>query len=322
MAISMTSAAAWHATSRLKRTPRITVTNMDRNYNGTMAAAVAAPTATSVGGGGVVKAVTSAVQPKSPDSLTALMAKKSITSMSDEEIIQENLKEILDLKSREERKANGRLVAVIVASLVIFLAIYHAWIQNLGAMAGVLVPAGIMLSYGLWVVVLAKRDKHKRAMFERHIEEVALKNKCELEDKHTRLRHSSPEADASASSSLHYVNELLPMPKKQKHRRHRQRQRQRDLAGTGHGHGNGTDASSSEVTVHRSGKNGPKRPSFRQKLFGQTIAHVKLVEMQGDSIDSNSTTDTNLDPAEKRKRLQRMDTMLPMPQVVRMSSAP
>ncbi|BFG01468.1 uncharacterized protein DMAD_01215 [Drosophila madeirensis] len=289
-------------------------------------------TSNSTSSKGATKATAAA--PKSPDGLTALVPKKSLTSMSDEEIIQENLKEILDLKSREERKANGRLVAVIVCFLVIFLAIYHAWIQD--ALAGVLVPAGIMLSYFAWVVVLAKRDKHKRAMFEKHIEEVAMKNKSELEEKHSRLKHShgyghghtptdvdqqSCSGSGSATSSLHYVNELLPNGEhRKKQRRHRQRQR---LSADGHGERPGraprASGATTEATVHRSG--GAKRPSIRQKLFGQSIAHVKLVETQSDSMDSTGGPGGSGVPSEKRKRLQRMDT-LPMPQVVRMSSAP
>lgn len=48
---------------------------------------------------------------------------------------------------------------------VIFMAVYHAWKNKPAPLAGVLVPAGIMLSYGAWVVVLAKRDKRNRAIF-------------------------------------------------------------------------------------------------------------------------------------------------------------
>ncbi|XP_030382189.1 uncharacterized protein LOC115629774 [Scaptodrosophila lebanonensis] len=254
-------------------------------------------------------------EPKSPDTLAALVARKSLTSMSDEEIIQENLKEILDKQSREERKANGRLVAVILAFLVIFVAIYHAWIRKTAALAGMLVPAGIMISYGAWVVILAKRDKHKRALFERHIEEVALKNKNELEEKHSRLKQKSedPQPSGSAATTLQYVNELMPgREHRKKPRRHRSRQQ--------------PAADASVVTVHRSHG---KRPSIRQKLFGQTIAHVKLMEQHRDSVDSTTTTTTQtadgdasaLELSEKRKRLQRLDT-LPMPQVVRMNSAP
>ncbi|EDW00553.1 GH12927 [Drosophila grimshawi] len=252
--------------------------------------------------------------PKSPDDVTALMPRKSLTSMTDDEIIQENLKEILDMKSREERKANGRLVAVIVAFLVIFMALYHALKRKPAALSGFLVPAGIMLFYGAWVVVLAKRDKHKRAMFERHIEEVALKNKSELEEKHTRIKHSQK---GSASSSLQYVNELASGTEhRKKQRRHRQRQREHELKPDGLG-------LTADVKVHRLGT---KRPSFRQKLFGQTIGHVKLLEMQCDSVDTDTDTNapkpsTVVELSEKRKRMQRFET-LPTPQLKHMSSAP
>jgi len=39
-------------------------------------------------------------EPKSPDTIDTLMARKSLASMSDEEIIQENLKELQDIQSR------------------------------------------------------------------------------------------------------------------------------------------------------------------------------------------------------------------------------
>ncbi|SPP88687.1 Hypothetical predicted protein [Drosophila guanche] len=199
----------------------------------------------------------------------------------------------------------------------------------------ILVPAGIMLSYFTLVVVLAKRDKHKRGMFvgKAHLEEVAMKNKSELEEKHSRLKHShghghghtptdvdqqSCSGSGSATSSLHYVNELLPNGEHRKKQR-RHRQRHADAHGERPGRAPRASGATTEATVHRSG--GAKRPSIRQKLFGQSIAHVKLVETQSDSMDSTGGTGGSGVPSEKRKRLQRMDT-LPMPQVVRMSSAP
>nr|AAF88147.1 unknown protein [Drosophila melanogaster] len=262
--------------------------------------------------------------PKSPDALTSLVARKSITSMSEEEIIQENLNEILDLKSREERKANGRLVAVIVCFLVLFLAVYHACVRKSeNSLAGVLVPAGIMLSYGAWVVVLAKRDKHRRAMFKAQ----------------SHHGHSGTDSTGSASSSLHYVNELLPNGggehrKKQRRHRHKERSVERD----DHHQRSHQRSHTPDIGVHRGA---PKRPSFRQKLFGQTIAHVKLVEAQSDSTDSagasgpgtrsgrstvaspggQASAAAKLNPGEKRQRLQRLDT-LPLAQVVRVSSIP
>ncbi|KAH8419930.1 hypothetical protein KR009_003857 [Drosophila setifemur] len=311
--------------------PRITVT---RNPNG---------------GGNLVpgKAV-----PKSPDGLSSLVARKSITSMSEDEIIQENLNEILDLKSREERKANGRLVAVIVCFLVLFLAVYHACVRKSeNSLAGVLVPAGIMLSYGAWVVVLAKRDKHRRAMFERHIEEVAMKNKTELEEKHARhhAKHSGHSGSVHSGSvhsgsvhsgtesteqlsTLQYVNELLPNGEHRKKQR-RHRHKERSPGEKEHPDQRLRHQTTPEIGVHRGG--GSKRPSIRQKLFGQTISHVKLVEAQSDSTDSSpgtgpssksksksgsgSSSSSNSNPGERR--LQKMNT-LPMAQVVRVGSVP
>ncbi|TDG40985.1 hypothetical protein AWZ03_012596 [Drosophila navojoa] len=234
-------------------------------------------------------AATLAMQiPNVADSLERGKSRTSITSMSDDDIIQQNLKEILDIKSREERKANGRLVAVIVAFLVIFMAVYHAWIRKTAALAGMLVPAGIMLSYGAWVVVLAKRDKHRRAMFERHIEEVALKNKCELEQKHSRTKQAksgnhSDSGSSTPSCSLQYSNELTAGSKhRNRQRRHRQRQRECEVNLTELG-------LSADVKVHRIEA---KRPSLRHKLFGQTIAHVKLLEVQCDKADMTKPADS------------------------------
>lgn len=64
--------------------------------------------------------------------------------------------------SREERRATGRLVAVIVALLMIFSGFYHAWIKRIPVLAGVMVPALIMLLYAAWVLFLAKREKKRR----------------------------------------------------------------------------------------------------------------------------------------------------------------
>lgn len=54
------------------------------------------------------------------------------------------------------------MVAVIVALLMIFLGIYHAWIKKIPVLAGVMMPALIMLLYAAWVMFLAKREKMRR----------------------------------------------------------------------------------------------------------------------------------------------------------------
>lgn len=54
------------------------------------------------------------------------------------------------------------MVAVIVALLMIFLGFYHAWIKKIPVLAGVMMPALIMLLYAAWVMFLAKREKIRR----------------------------------------------------------------------------------------------------------------------------------------------------------------
>lgn len=54
------------------------------------------------------------------------------------------------------------MVAVIVALLMIFLGFYHAWMKKIPVLAGVMVPALIMLLYAAWVMILAKREKRRR----------------------------------------------------------------------------------------------------------------------------------------------------------------
>lgn len=54
------------------------------------------------------------------------------------------------------------MVAVIVALMMIFSGFYHAWIKKIPVLAGVMVPALIMLLYAAWVIFLAKREKNRR----------------------------------------------------------------------------------------------------------------------------------------------------------------
>ena len=63
---------------------------------------------------------------------------------------------------QEERRATGRMVAVIVALLLILLAMYHAWVRRTAVLAGVIVPALIMILYTAWILYSAKKDKKRR----------------------------------------------------------------------------------------------------------------------------------------------------------------
>lgn len=53
---------------------------------------------------------------------------------------------------------------------------------------------------------------------------------------------------------------------------------------------------SADVKVHRIEA---KRPSLRHKLFGQTIAHVKLLELQCDNADKTKPADSKLSTVPK-----------------------
>lgn len=66
------------------------------------------------------------------------------------------------LFSQEERRTTGKIVAVIVALSLILLACYHAWIRKTAVLAGVIIPALIMVLYTAWVLYSAKRDKYRR----------------------------------------------------------------------------------------------------------------------------------------------------------------
>ncbi|XP_026466852.1 uncharacterized protein LOC113370401 [Ctenocephalides felis] len=61
--------------------------------------------------------------------------------------------------AREERRTTGRAVATVIALGLIGLAIYHAWIRRTVVVAGIIVPALIMVLYTAWVLYTARKDK-------------------------------------------------------------------------------------------------------------------------------------------------------------------
>lgn len=63
---------------------------------------------------------------------------------------------------QEERRATGRMVALMVAFILILSVLYQAWIRKIPVLAGVTIPALIMILYGGWVLFLAKKDKRRR----------------------------------------------------------------------------------------------------------------------------------------------------------------
>lgn len=65
------------------------------------------------------------------------------------------------------------MVALFVALLLILLVMYHAWIRNTPVLAGVMVPALIMLLYAAGVLFLAKREKQRRLLQENQLRATA-----------------------------------------------------------------------------------------------------------------------------------------------------
>ena len=50
----------------------------------------------------------------------------------------------------------------MIALFVILIALYHIWLRKNAVLAGVVVPAFIMILYAVWVVHTSKRDKKRR----------------------------------------------------------------------------------------------------------------------------------------------------------------
>ncbi|KAJ2952972.1 hypothetical protein O0L34_g7348 [Tuta absoluta] len=62
---------------------------------------------------------------------------------------------------KEERRRNGRYIAILVGIMLFLLAIYHAWVRRIPIVASLVVPALIMFIYVFWVLYTASRDKHR-----------------------------------------------------------------------------------------------------------------------------------------------------------------
>lgn len=82
----------------------------------------------------------------------------------DENIINISNNKNFFLLLQEERKTTGRMIALVTALFLLSIAIYEAWIRKIAVVAGILVPAVIMILYAAWVVILTKRDNKKRAL--------------------------------------------------------------------------------------------------------------------------------------------------------------
>lgn len=190
------------------------------------------------------------------------------------------------------------------------------------------------------------------------MEEVALKNKQELESKAKSKAKKSHERRTSTETLLHHENEIknkekLPtktmvtatattgvkpssMVKSNDHRKHR---KHRNATNSSDGYST-TSSSSSKKSSHYATKDlRVKRPSIRQKLFRQTgiynmpspaKAHANatqtlvqaIINTPGPQYSAPLINKTPATLAEtKRKRLQRLNA-LQVPTMVRMGSAP
>ncbi|XP_069695983.1 uncharacterized protein [Periplaneta americana] len=66
----------------------------------------------------------------------------------------------------EERRRTGRYVAVGLVVIACLLGLHHAFVKQNAVLAGLIVPALIMVFYILWVLHSAKKANHKHTNFE------------------------------------------------------------------------------------------------------------------------------------------------------------
>ncbi|OXU22527.1 hypothetical protein TSAR_015583 [Trichomalopsis sarcophagae] len=84
------------------------------------------------------------------------MQLQSVTSSQD---ILRPADETLNHYSKEERRRTGRYVAGGAALAIILIAVYHVFARGASTMAGICIPAIIMVTYILWVLYAARRDR-------------------------------------------------------------------------------------------------------------------------------------------------------------------
>lgn len=66
----------------------------------------------------------------------------------------------------EERRRTGRYVAVTLVVIACLLGLHHAFVKQNVVLAGLIVPALIMVFYILWVLHTAKKSNCKHSAFE------------------------------------------------------------------------------------------------------------------------------------------------------------
>lgn len=65
-------------------------------------------------------------------------------------------------KAKQEKQATGKMIVATIVVLVIILAINKIVVKKAAVLAGVLVPAGILLLYTVWVIYSNKQAKKQR----------------------------------------------------------------------------------------------------------------------------------------------------------------
>lgn len=117
---------------------------------------------------------------------------------------------------KEERKANGRIIALCVAVFIIFLMLYHAWIRRTAYAdyIQIIVPVFIMLLYTAWVLYSAKRHKRKMIMLQNatslnSVERIQDSNELNNQGEASSANRSFKSA-SNASVRCTHVNELTP----------------------------------------------------------------------------------------------------------------
>ncbi|XP_023721077.1 uncharacterized protein LOC111871910 [Cryptotermes secundus] len=101
----------------------------------------------------------------------------------------------------EERRRTGRYVAVTLVVIACLLGLHHAFVKQNVVLAGLIVPALIMVFYVLWVLHTAKKSNCKLSGFE-------IKEVTAVVTKEITSSPADPETPPSASGILNNAAEI------------------------------------------------------------------------------------------------------------------
>ncbi|CAG9585273.1 unnamed protein product [Danaus chrysippus] len=102
---------------------------------------------------------------------------------------------------KEERRRNGRYVAILVGICLFLLAIYHAWVRRIPVVASLVVPALIMFVYVGWVLFTASRDKRKFLDAEAALNAAAAQENAENESHIMEISPSNIEISETSNKT-------------------------------------------------------------------------------------------------------------------------